>query len=120
MKTTLLVLTGLLAVAGASGHAQTPPAAPKTSAMMAGQQQMMASMQAGDRKLDDLLAQLNAARGNDRLDKLVAVVNALAAERKGMREMMAMHGTMMGTMMNRTAAPATGDDHSEHHPPDGK
>ena len=114
MKTLFIVVTGMLLAAGSLGHAQNPPAAANPRAMMAGQQQMMASMQAGDKKLDDLVAQLNAARGNDRLDKLVAVVNALVAERKGMRDMMAMHGNMMGSMMNMNmnkdaATPKTGD-----------
>jgi hypothetical protein len=86
--------------------------------MMGGQQQMMASMQAADKRLDDLVAQLNAARGEERLDKVIAVVKELVAERKAMRDMMAGRG---GMMMNReSAAPATGGDHSTHHPDPGK
>jgi hypothetical protein len=118
MKAPILVLTGMLVVAGAVGRAQNPPAAPGQPAMMAGQQQMMASMQAADKKLDDLVAQLNAARGDDRLDKVIAIVKELVAERKTMRGMMAGRG---GMMMNReSAAPATGGDHSTHHPDTGK
>jgi hypothetical protein len=118
MKAPILVLTGMLVVAGAVGRAQNPPAAPGQPAMMAGQQQMMASMQAADKKLDDLVAQLNAARGDDRLDKVIAIVKELVAERKTMRGMMAGRG---GMMMNReSAAPATGGDHSTHHSDPGK
>lgn len=109
------LLMTILAVPGV--WAQTAPKTPETRATMGGRQQMMASMQANDAKLDDLVAQLNAARGNDRLDKLVAVVNALVAERKTMRSMMA---GMMGSMMTApetSAAPKTEDDHSAHHPP---
>jgi len=98
MRTALFVVT-LLAMAGASGHAQNQPAAPNADTMVAHQRQVMASMRADDKKLDDLLVQLNAARGDDRIDTLVAVVNALAAERKGMHDMMSMHSSMMGSMM---------------------
>jgi hypothetical protein len=118
MNAPILVLAGMLVVAGAVGRAQNPPVAPGQPAMMAGQQQMMASMQAADRKLDDLVAQLNAARGDDRLDKVIAVVKELVAERKTMRDMMAGRG---GMMMNReSAAPGKSDDHSTHHPEPGK
>jgi hypothetical protein len=122
MKTSVFALTGMLLVSSAVGRTQSPPAAPDTHQMMAGRQQMM-SMQAADKndkKLDDLVAQLNAARGNDRLDKVIAVVNELVAERKGMREMMARHDGMMGAMMKNGAAPKTGDDHSAHHPDTAK
>jgi hypothetical protein len=102
MKRVILVLAGLLVVASAAGHAQNQPAAPDPHPKMAGQQPMMASMQAADRKLDDLVAQLNAARGEDRLDKVIAVVKELVAERKAMRDMMAGRG---GMMMNKEVAP---------------
>jgi|SRR5580765_4877177 len=124
MKTVILVLTGMLVVASAAGLAQHPPPASDPPAKMAGQQPMMASMQAADKKLDDLVAQLNAARGADRLDKLIAVVNELVAERSAMRQMMAGRGGMMmnGGMMNKEgAAPPKADgDHSAHHPPSDK
>jgi len=113
----ILVLTGVLVVASAAGRAQTPPPASDAHTKMAGPQQKMASMQAADKKLDDLVAQLNAARGDDRLDKLIAVVKELVAERKAMREMMAGRG---GMMMNRESAPTTDGDHSTHHPDPGK
>ena len=118
MKALILVLTGMLVVTSAAGYAQNPPAASDPHPKMAGQQPMMASMQAADKKLDDLVEQLNGARGDDRLDKLIAVVKELVAERKTMREMMAGHG---GMMMNReSAAPVPGNDHSSHHPEPGK
>jgi hypothetical protein len=116
MKAPILVLTGMLVVASAAGRAQNPPAAPSQSATMASQQQMMASMQTSDKKLDDLVAQLNAARGDDRLNKVIAVVKGLVAERKAMRHMMA--GS--GMMMNREPAAGTGYDHATHHPESGK
>jgi len=92
-----LVLAGLATLAIAAGVARSQETTPKPDVhtMMAGQHQMMMSMQATDKKLDDLIAQLNAAKGNDRIDKLVAVVNELVAEHKHMMNMMPMHGGMM-------------------------
>jgi hypothetical protein len=120
MKSTSLALTAMLAVAGAAaGHSQQP-AMPDKPSMMADRQQMMAMMQsdqAAEKRLEDLVAQLNAARGNDRLDKVIAVVNELAAQRKsmhGMMRMMMSNGMMSGGMTNK------GDDHSTHHPEAGK
>jgi len=117
MKHVIIFLAGILVATAAAG-AQKPPAASDTHGMMAGQQQMMASMQAEDRKLDDLVAQLKAAQGDDRLDKVIAVVNELVAERKAMRKMMAEGACMM--INKEPVAPSTGTDHSTHHPEPGK
>jgi len=97
----MLIFGGIAALALAAGVAgsQETAAKPDMHAMMAGQHQMMMSMQASDKKIDDLIAQLNAAKGNDRIDKLVAVVNELVAERKQMMTMM--HGGMMDHMMQK-------------------
>jgi hypothetical protein len=92
----------VLAVAGGIARSQDTATRPDTHTMMAGQHNMMMSMQASNRKLDDLIAQLNAAKGNDRIDKLVAVVNELVAERKQMTSMMSMQGGMMQHMMERS------------------
>jgi hypothetical protein len=100
MKIWLLALIGTLAIAGGTARMQEPSKKPDMHSMMADQQKMMMSMHASDKKLDDLLSQLNAAKGNDRIDKLVAVVNELAAERKDMHGMMSMHGGMMNMMAN--------------------
>lgn len=112
MKTTFIAVVGALAVGAGVARSQEA-ATPKQDmhTMMAGQQHMMMSMQASDKTLDDLVAQLNAAKGDDRVDKLVAVVNELVAERKQMTGMMAMHGGMMNTMMQKKAD----DEHVEHH-----
>jgi hypothetical protein len=111
MKTTLFTVLAGLAIWAGVARSQEPAAKPDMHTMMAGQQKMMMSMQASDKKLDDLVAKLNAAKGNDRIDSLVAVVNELAAERKQMTGMMAMHGGMMHMMMQKP----TDDDHVEHH-----
>jgi hypothetical protein len=97
------ILTGIALVAVAAGVARSQESVskPDMHAMMADQHKMMMSMQASNKKLDDLIAQLNSAKGNDRVDKLVAVVNELAAERKQTMNMMSMHGGMMQQMMNK-------------------
>jgi len=101
MKTTFIAIIGALAVLAGVARSQETAAKPDMHAMMANQQKMMTSMQATDKKLDELVAQLNAAKGNDRVDKLVAVVNELVAERKQMTSMMSMHGGMMQHMMEK-------------------
>ena len=102
MRTLIVSGIAVLAIAGGIARSQEQTAKPDTHSMMASQQHMMMSMQASDKKLDDLVAQLNAAKGNDRIDKLVAVVNELVAERKQMTSMMSMHGGMMQHMMNKS------------------
>jgi hypothetical protein len=104
----------MLLLTGAIGRTQGQTLPPDMKAMMADHQhQMMMSMQAADTKLDQLVADLNAARGAGvevRLDKMTAVVNELVAERKNMRRMMGMmHG-----------AGLPNDEHSAHHPDPGK
>jgi len=91
MKTLLLALVATVAIAG-TARMQEPPKTPDKPMMnMTG---MMAAKEAQDKKFDALVIELNAAKGNDRIDKLVAVVNALVAERTAMREHM--NGMMKG------------------------
>ena len=83
------ILTGIALVALTAGIARSQePKKPDMHAMMAAQHKTMMSIEAADKRLDDLVAQLNAAKGNERIDKLVAVVNELVTERKQMRGMM--------------------------------
>ena len=102
--------------------------------MMAEQQAMLAGMAADDRRLTDLLAKMNAAKGEAKVTAMAAVVTELAAQRSRMQQqMMKMQGGMMdqmmahmsamhggGGMMNKTAPaapPAAADaDHPAHHP----
>lgn len=108
MKTWFIALVTALAISGTARaqepkshdheHAQPPAVAGQKAdqkAPMMGMAGMKASMEAKQKKLDDLVAQLNAATGNDRIDKLIAVVNELVAEQKGMHEHMS---SMMGMM----------------------
>jgi hypothetical protein len=76
----------------------TPPAAQGGSAdhqaMMA---RMTANMQAEQKKLDDLVAQMNAAKGPEKVDRIAAVVTEMATMHKRMSLMM-MQGDMMQMM----------------------
>lgn len=84
-----------VALTAAAGYAQnsaqhdhpTPPAA--QGATM-DHQAMMANMQAEQKKLDDLVAQMNAATGPDKVERIAAVVNEMAAMHKRMNGMMMM------------------------------
>jgi uncharacterized protein (DUF2342 family) len=82
----------------AVSQAQTSPPAPSAGSgrMMGGQ---MMDMQAADKKLDDLVAVMNAAKGDDaRLTAITAVVNELVAQHKAMHGQMMMGRGMMGGM----------------------
>jgi hypothetical protein len=118
MKRLFLLPAGLLIVASVVNGAQSQPAASDPHSKAASERPMMASMRAEEAKLDDLVAQLNAARGDDRVDKLIAVVRELVAERKRMRDGMAGRG---GMMMNPAAtAPDAGAADSAHHAEHGR
>ena len=118
-----------MVVTACPGQAQTAPndmAAMKQGMgahMMADHQKMMAEMKASQKKLDDLVAAMNQATGDDKVGTLAAVVTELVAQHREMCERM-MSGTMMPmSMMQHTpdaTAPApTGkpeDDHATHHP----
>lgn len=57
-------------------------------AMLEQRRAMMEQMRAADAKLDTLLAQMDGAQGNAKVDALAEVVHELVAERKAMRSMM--------------------------------
>jgi hypothetical protein len=98
MNTYVVAAATAVVLSAAGGYAQnavqhehpTPPAA---QAPAMNHQAMMANMQAEQKKLDELVTQMNAASGPDKMDKIVAVVNELAAREKRMNSMMMMmHG----------------------------
>jgi hypothetical protein len=78
-----------------------PPAAQGTAAE---HQAMMATMQAEQKKLDDLVAQMNAAKGPEKVDRIAAVVTEMASMHKRMSTMM-MQGGMMQMQMHRGQMP---------------
>jgi hypothetical protein len=91
--------------------AQTQPSTPgqpgqsgmdekQAAAMMAERQKMMENMRAMDRKLEDLVAKMNAARGDDKVNAIATVVSELATQRIRMHDdMMGMQARMMSHMM---------------------
>jgi cytochrome bd-type quinol oxidase subunit 1 len=117
------VSAALVGLAATGAWAQQPaghgPAAGR-GGMMADRQAMMATLQAQERKLDELVAAMQAATGADKTDRVAAVVAELVAQHKAMHaRMMAMMagGGMMGGRGGSPApaAPATPADHSQHH-----
>jgi len=100
------ICIGIALLVIASGVASTQDVSKKADATMTNEQHMMMSLRSSNKKLDDLVAQLNAARGNDRIDKLVAIVNELVAERKQMTDMMAMHDRMANMMHQHNPSPS--------------
>ena len=116
----LVLATGAAAVVlaqapAAPGHhdAAAEPAKTQASGMMADQKAMMAAMAAADQKLTELVARMNAAKGDDKVTAIAAVVTELVAQHQRMHGQM----RMPGGMMNKTTPPAEPkDDHSAHHP----
>jgi hypothetical protein len=75
--------------------------------MMAMHKKMMADMAASEASLDALVARMNAARGEARVDALAELVTAMVQQHKAMRShMMEMHEHMMP--MDHTAKPMGG------------
>ena len=61
---------------------------------------MMANMQAEQKKLDDLVAQMNASTGAEKVDRIAAVVTEMAAMHKRMSTMMMQDGMMQMHMQH--------------------
>jgi len=106
----LLAVGTAAALSAGLGYAQnsqhehaTPPAAQGASA---DRQTMMANMQAEQKKLDDLVAQMNAATGPEKVDRIAAVVTEMAEMHKRMGTMMMMRGGMMQMPMQHGPMPA--------------
>ena len=85
--------------------AQSPATGQNATAV---HKQMMAeqkaAMAAADLKLTELVARMNAAKGDEKLAAMAAVVNELVAQRKEMQEQMRMQGGMMERMMSHMGA----------------
>jgi hypothetical protein len=127
MCAVVVALLGLTARPGETQTTHNDPAAVKQGMgahMMPDHQKMMADMKASQQKLDDLVAAMTRATGNDKVDTLAAVLTELVAQHREMCERM-MSGTMTMpmSMMPHTpegaaSAPAgkPEDDHGTHHP----
>ena len=145
MRTMLLVLIAGVAL-GVSVQAQTehraeapqggstaPPTHDQAAAATAERQAMMSEMQASARKLEELVAKMDAASGDVKVDDIAAIIKELVAQHNGMMSrMMSMHGSdmmqqMMQKMQARSLLPASGTTtkpenpeaaagHTQHHP----
>ena len=111
MSPYLLAIGAAVGLSAGLGYAQnnqhehtTPPAAQGVSA---DPQAMMANMEAEQKKLDDLIAQMNAAKGPEKVDRIAAVVTEMAAMHKRMSTMMMEGGMMQMMHMQHGPTPAT-------------
>ena len=82
-------------------HGETgAPMMEKCQAMMADREQVMSEMRAANAKLDELVAAMNAAKGEAKVEALARVVTEMAEHRKNaMGKMTAMQPEMMQHMM---------------------
>ncbi len=77
----------------------------KCQAMMAEREQMMTAMKAADQRLDDLVATMNTAAGQEKMAATANVVTEMVTERRTMRDgMMKMQEGMMSHMMEHMQA----------------
>ena len=112
--------------------AQQPGAATpdRQSGMASGNQMSMMMMDSLNHRLDSLVARMNRASGNQKVQAMAAVINELVAQRKAMQDrmhQMMVRGDMMGMMNDSTStgrrppvSPDTATDttnHAAHHPP---
>jgi len=83
----------------AHDHPSVPPQQPGTrqGPATASQHAMMADMQAAQKRLDDLVSQMNAATGAEKVVRIDAVVTEMVAMHKQMSSRM-MQGGMMQMM----------------------
>jgi hypothetical protein len=106
---------------GAGGASQSPRPMmideAQAGGMMAQRQQMMASMRALDQPLEELIARIDTARGNDeKVDAIAAVVKVMAARRVQMREQMREQMMDNCSMMKEMEKEAIETGHGAHHP----
>ena len=120
-----LLVAGVLYAQNAPATTGQGPAAGR--GMMVQQQQMMAEMQAEQKKLVELVAAMNTAGDADKVNRMAAVITEMVAEHGRMGEhMMSMQSGMMQQMMQgRQTSPSgtTGkaddarpEEHEQHHP----
>lgn len=112
MKRITLFLFGTMIAFGGLAFAQTAqhehpmvpggekPAMMDCQAMMASHQEMETRMGEMDTRLQQLVDQMNAARGSAKVDRVAAVLNEMVTQRKEMRaQMAAMQPKMMQHMI---------------------
>ena len=110
---TAVALSAGLGYAQNSQHEHPTPAAGQGGA--ANHQAMMANMQTQQKKLDELVAQMNTAKGPEKVDRIAAVVTEMAAMHKRMSTMM-MQGGMMQMHIQHGQMPAPSKAAPGDHP----
>ena len=93
---TTIAAIAIAALQAATTLAQEPSGMPgmdkqKHREMMPMHEKMMEKQKAEDAEIDKLLAEMNAATGEKRVDAIVAVLNKLVERRKAMHAEMATH-----------------------------
>jgi hypothetical protein len=96
----ILAIIVAAALPGAVLLAQGPPWMKDNPAKMSEMDQKMeADMKAQEAELDKLVAEMNAATGDKKMDAMAAVVSKMVEQRKAMhRNMAGMHMDMKGAM----------------------
>ena len=88
----------------------------KSKDWQAKHEKMMAEMKAMDARLDENLAVMNAAKGDQKVEAMAAVINELVSQRKEMRENFGpMHHGRRGPMMGRQAGMPPDCPMMKHH-----
>jgi hypothetical protein len=82
--------------------------------MMANCQKMMAGAKADHEKLDELVAQMNAATGQLKVDQMAAVLTELVAQQKAMHARMPCMGREPAAPANAPKEPPQ-SGHEQHH-----
>jgi hypothetical protein len=102
----------MASVDGVGAQVQTDPQAGqgrgrgRMGQMMAERQRMQAEMAAREKKLDALVAQMNGAKGADKVEKVAAVLTEFVEQHKAIhRQMMGTRGMMAPPAANATPAP---------------
>jgi len=106
-------IAGLTTVAAVHAQTQEKPPTHDRAAMMANCQTMTAGMTTDQNKLDDLIAKMNAATGQLKIDQMAALLTELVANQKAMRaHMMSMHQSAAPTNQLEQQPEA---GHDQHH-----
>ena len=118
---TILALTSTIDLRGQSRPAGAADGQHESGQMMAQHHTMMAEMQASQKKLDELVAQMNKATGAAKVDRIAALLTELVAQHARMgtmmqsREMPMMKPNAVTAPSTPPAAGAKPEDHGEHH-----
>lgn len=110
------LVAGLVVSSAAVALAQSPQAGAQHG--MADRTAMMAKMAAGNQKLTELVARMDAATGEEKIAAMAAVVRELTTQHRQMREHGCMQGGMAGAMSQKPdrAEQETEADHAAHQP----